>query len=135
MKGFVFSLDAMIGVFVFIMLLPAIFHFIQEPKQSYVGESNSVLIASDIMSVLDAGGILDTLDESQISDSLNSYLPSNLNMSITLNIYKDDLSFQETKQVNTDLTGNHFLGKWLYIVGNLTDVKNYVMAEYKVGFK
>lgn len=133
MRGFVFSLDSIFAVFIFLIILIAVFSFLQYPS-SYVPESNAVIVASDIISALDEQGVFDSLDETQIASILNSKLPSNIKMSLKLYIYEDDLDFDETKQVNTDLTENYYQGKWLLIVGNITDIQNYVKVEYKVGF-
>ena len=134
MKGYVFSLDAAFAVFVFMIILIATIFYIRTPFSSQVPDASAVLIASDIISALDKQNVFDTLDTTSISNNINQVLPSNLNMSLKLQIYKDNLQFQETKQVNTDLNESYYKGKWLLIVGNITDVKNFVLVEYKVGF-
>ncbi len=130
MKGFVYSLDAAISVILFVVFISAL--AVLGTNQTAPKISN-VLIGSDIISALDMQGVLETLDTNEISNRLGELLPANMDMSITLNVYDSNLNLQETKQVNTDLTGNHYSGKWLFIVGNITDVENFVSAEYKVG--
>jgi len=134
LRGYVFSLDASFAVFVFMIILMATIFYIRTPFSSQVPDASAVLIASDIISALDKQNVFDTLDTTSISNNINQVLPSNLNMSLKLQIYKDNLQFQETKQVNTDLNESYYKGKWLLIVGNITDVKNFVLVEYKVGF-
>ena len=134
LRGYVFSLDASFAVFVFMIILMATIFYIRTPFSSQVPDASAVLIASDIISALDKQNVFDTLDTTSISNNISQVLPSNLNMSLKLQIYKDNLQFQETKQVNTDLNESYYKGKWLLIVGNITDVKNFVLVEYKVGF-
>ena len=134
MKGFIFSLDALLAVFVFSIILASVFIFYQQ-EQSRVADSNTVIIASDIISALDEKKIFDSLDTTLIANNLSLYLPPNLNMSLKLQIYDDNLNFQQTKQVNTDIVSDHYQGKWLLIIGNITQVQNYVVVDYKVAFK
>lgn len=133
MKGLAFSLDALVAVVIFGILLVAVFSLSPLPS-SRVAEANAVLIASDMISALEERKVLDTLDVAQIANNLSQHLPAHLNMSVTLRIYDDNLNLQETRQVNADLTGEYYRGKWLFIIGNVTDVKNFVIADYKVGF-
>lgn len=135
MKGYVFSLDAAFAVFILLIIMSAIVFYMRVPFSSQVSDTSSVLISSDIISVLDKKNVFDTLDTASISNNLSQVLPYNLNMSLKLHVYKDDLQFQETKQVNTDLNTSYYKGKWLLIIGNITDVKNFVIVEYKVGFR
>ena len=134
LRGYVFSLDSAFAVFIFMAILIASTTFIK-PFASQVPDASAVLIASDIISALDKKNAFDTLDAQSISTNLSQYLPSNLNMSLKLKIYESNLNLQETKQVNIDLADNYYKGKWLLIIGNITDVKNFVLVEYKVGFR
>ena len=124
----------MFAVFVFAIILVAVFAFYQIPKP-ITADSNTVIIASDLISALDEKKVFDSLDTTLIANNLSLYLPSNLNMSLQLQIYDDSLNFQGTKQVNADLVSNYYQGKWLLIIGNITQVQNYVLVDYKVAFK
>lgn len=134
MKGFVFSLDAAFSVFVAGLILAAAVSYMRVPFSSGIPETSAVLQGSDIVSALDKKGVFDSLDTTLIANNLTQALPPNLNMSLNISIYDEDLKFKEAKQVNTDLTENYYKGKWLLAVGNLSDVKNYVLVEYKVKF-
>ncbi len=135
MKGYVFSLDIVFAIGLFIVILLAMNSYLGTPFSSQAPEASAVLAASDIVSALDKKGVFDSLDVGQIENNLSLYLPSNLNMSLKLHVYDNGLIFKETKQANLDLTENYYKGKWLLIVGNITDVKNYVLVEYKVAFR
>jgi len=134
MRAFVFSLDALLAVFVFSIILASVFLFYQQ-EQSRVADSNTVIIASDIISALDEKKVFDSLDPTLIANNLSLYIPPNIVMSLKLQVYDDNINFQQTKQVNADIVSDHYQGKWLLIVGNITQVQNYVVVDYKVGFK
>ena len=134
MKGFVFSLDAAFSVFVAGLILAAAVSHIRAPFSSGIPESSAVLQGSDIISVLDKKGVFDSLDTTLIANNLTQAMPSNLNMSLKMGIFDENLKFKETRQVRPDLTENYYKGKWLLAIGNLSDVKNYVLVEYKVKF-
>lgn len=135
MRGYVFTLDAAFAVIIVGVLLLMVYSY---PITSYSSGADIIAIrrtASDIVAVLDYNDVLDTLDNDTIAQELNQLLPHNLGMSMTLDVYDSDLDFEYQIQVNPDLDGDYYTGKWRFPKLTGSQIDKYVLVEYKVGLR
>lgn len=133
MKGYVFTLDAAFAVIIVSALL---FMSYDYSVTSYSSAAESIAmrrVASDIVAVLDYNDILDSLDESTIESELNRMLPPNLDMNMTIYVYDDPTNLDYTIQINGDLKGDYFKGKWFS--RTYADGGRYLLVEYRMGFR
>jgi hypothetical protein len=132
-KGYIFTLDAAFAVIIVTVLLFMVYNYSITSYSSAVDPLPIRRLASDIVAVLDYNGVLDTLDEGTIESELNQLLPPNMNMSITIYAYNDPSSLDDTIQINDDLTGDYFTGKWFS--RTYTEGGKYLLVKYKVGLR
>ena len=82
-KGFVLSLDAMIGVSILIVFL--VLSYSYTTSDNTLHDLSINLISSDIMAVMDNTNTLQSLNQTIINNSINSILPIQYGMRILVN--------------------------------------------------
>lgn len=136
MRGYIFTLDAAFAITIVGVLLLMVYSY---SITSYSSGADSVSIrrlASDMVAVLDYSDVLDTLDKETIEAELNQLLPPNLNMSMTVYVYEEpDGDPVNTIQINPDLTGDYYKGRWRFPVFAGADINKFVLVEYKIGLR
>lgn len=85
MKGFAFTLDALLAMIIALVILTATYAMFPKGQQDYFLESYQTKLANDILIVLDKNGTLETNDQNFIRSSLTSVLPDNYGA--RLNVY------------------------------------------------
>ena len=88
MKGFVFTLDALLATTIALVILIATYTMIPKGQQDYFLESYQTKIANDILIVLDKSNILETHDKTLIQNYLASALPSNYAAELDVQVYE-----------------------------------------------
>lgn len=88
MKGFVFTLDALLATTIAIVILIATYTMIPKGQQDYFLDDYKTKIANDILIVLDKSNTLETNDETLIQNSLTSILPNNYGARLNVYVYE-----------------------------------------------
>ncbi len=135
MKGYVFAIDAAIAVIIAAAVIAVSYSYSLSSFPSGMEWVSAGRIASDAVAVMHYNGTLQSLNEEDIESALNSILPENLYMSMRLDIYKSNLDFLNSMQINQDMQGNHKKGRWFFMVFEGSEVQKFAMLEYKVGFR
>jgi len=86
LRGYIFTLDAVVAAVVVAAFLVMIYSY-STMTYTEIGDVSMLRSASDITKVLYEKGVLQTLDNAAIEGSLNSMLPPNMKMSMTLYAY------------------------------------------------
>jgi hypothetical protein len=89
-KGFVFSLDAVMAVFLFIFVLITVFFFVSQSEGDYFGALAVSRVGKDALAAMDRSGDLSSMDGSRINDSLSLLLPTGVKMHVRIDTYYYD---------------------------------------------
>ncbi len=98
-RGFVFSLDVIIAIFVVTSILAASTFYIAKAGEDSVSNLQAIKVGSDIAAVLDYDGTLDTLNVDIIEVELNRVLPINNHMMIRIECSGQDSFVVETTDI------------------------------------
>jgi len=83
-KGFVFTLDVMVGMIVVFMVILISLFFVSRGSEAGLSEQYLLRVGSDILTVMDEQEVFDSLDHLTIEDEMNELLPGNYGMLIRL---------------------------------------------------
>ncbi len=105
-KGFIFSLDAAIALFIVFMVLIASLYYVTRKEDSL---SNLQLVKTgyDIITILDNDGSLKTVDSATIEQNLNDLLPVNYHYRLEINTTKSKYILLET---SNEIPEDQFIG-------------------------
>ena len=90
MKGFVFTLDALLSITIAIIIVTAIFLMLPKTREDYFARSQLSSFANDLLIVFDKNETLDALDDDKITDALQEILPDNYAAEIKIFSYELD---------------------------------------------
>ena len=83
-KGFVFTLDLLLGISVSLMLLLGTLFFIEKGSESSASTHYLLRLGSDIVKIMEKEGKLETLDYGIIEQAIAEILPANDDMLLRL---------------------------------------------------
>mgnify|MGYP006418548631 CR=1 FL=1 len=83
-KGFVFTLDLILGFTIFFIALSISLFFVARGSQVSLSDYQLLVVGSDIVDLLDNKGAFDSLDEDVISNEMDSLIPASYDMLIRL---------------------------------------------------
>ncbi len=89
-KGFIFSIDAAVALFVMVLALVTVSYFSYQAEKSPYIKLQLERTAYDVLMVLDARGLLQSANASLIGEGLNESLPSNADAHLTISTYYKD---------------------------------------------
>ena len=84
-KGFVFALDIVFAIAVFIILLLAVRYYVAGFHKDSLPDIQTARTGSDILAVLDNKGTLNERSTNEIETKMGDLLPPNYEMRITIN--------------------------------------------------
>ncbi len=98
MKGFVFSLDALLAISIVLIIFIALTFSLIKGQQDYLTKAMITKYANDILIVLDENETLDTLNETFIKEELKKVIPINLCAMLHIDSYEyTDDGFEDVK--------------------------------------
>jgi len=98
MKGFVFSLDALLAMTIVLIIFTAITFSLMSGQKDHLTKSFITKYANDILIILDQNETLDTLNETFIREELSKVVPINLCAMIHIDAYEyDNDEFENVK--------------------------------------
>ncbi|MBI2140374.1 hypothetical protein HYU14_05600 [Candidatus Woesearchaeota archaeon] len=106
-KAFLFSIDALVAVIILFLLLTAAVYYAAKGSEDPLSQLHTIRIGSDILALLDHQGALGSLSVENISIELNSLLPVNHEMAVSIECgNKDPLAVETSESVPQ----NRFIG-------------------------
>lgn len=121
-KGIVFALDALIAIFIVIVVLASSFLLITRNERESYGLLQQSKLGNDLFASLDMNGKLDSLNKNTISANIENILPKNFNYYFRLECENKII------QTNRSLGGSLMEGERIMITSNL----DYCIARYSV---
>jgi len=88
MKGFAFTLDALLAMIIALAILTAIYTMMPKAQRDYFLESYETKIANDILIVLNKNGTLETHDQTFIRNALAELLPDGYGGRLNVYVYE-----------------------------------------------
>jgi hypothetical protein len=79
-KGFILTVDLMLGTAIVFIVLVITAFFINQGSAITLSDHQLVRIGSDVITILDENEVLDTLDENKIKTEIEKILPGNYGM-------------------------------------------------------
>lgn len=136
-KGYALSLDAILGVVLFIMLIGVMgsgpFEFREDPYASLELQRNM----NDVLDLLDARGLLASMDISEIGNAMQAVMPLQYSWKMEIDEYRyDDGNFLLTASYKfgewvSDFNNiEHTTGSRLFLTFDGEDVNRYYSANY-----
>ncbi len=83
-KGFIFTYDALIAVFVLVIILLAATFYASSATEDKLSNVHTANIGSDTINILIAQKTLETLDENAIQNELYTLLPNNYDITLQI---------------------------------------------------
>ena len=83
-KGFIFTLDLLLGVIIIFVLVGISAFFVTRGSESDLVEYQSLVLGSDIIDILDRQKTFDSLDHTTIETAMEDILPANYEMLIRI---------------------------------------------------
>ncbi len=95
-RGIIFSLDAVIAIFI-VLVIVATSHYYFTWKPITPTELQMIKVGYDVVSILDNKGIFDSLDRSYIENELRKVLPNNYEMRLFINTTTKNIIIETSK--------------------------------------
>ena len=121
-KGQVFSLDAIIAIFLVMIVLISSFFMVNKENEENYELLQQFNLANDIFTVLDINGKLDSLNKNSIKTSVETILPRNFDYSFRIEC--DNKIVESNRSVSSTLVK----GERIVVTNNL----NLCIARYSV---
>ncbi len=83
-KGLIFTLDMTLAIIVVVIVIASATYFFAKSSEEFLGSINLGRMGSDVTLMLYKDGTLGTLDRETIATSMNSHLPENYEMRLSL---------------------------------------------------
>jgi len=83
-KGFVFTLDLILGFTIFFVALSISLFFVARGSEIAIGDYQLSLVGSDVVNLLENKNAFDSLDEETISNEMESLIPTSYDMLVRL---------------------------------------------------
>ena len=129
-KAFLFSIDALMAVTVLFLLLIASVYYITKGSEDPLTQPHTIRIGSDILALLDHQGALASLSAENISVELNTLLPVNHEMAVSIECSNKYPLAVETSE---SVPQNRFIGagRRVFLAKDLTPC----IAGYQIWLK
>ena len=79
-KGFIFTLDVILGLVVIFGIIGTSIFFVSQGSQVSISEHQLLLVGSDIVNIMEEDGTLHSLDHNTIEYRMEEILPTNYEM-------------------------------------------------------
>lgn len=112
-KGQIFSLDAIIAVFIVFIVLISSFFLVNKGNEKNYELLQQVNLGNDLFTVLDINGKLNSLDKNSIKTNVESILPNNFDYSFRLECQNKII------QLNNTMSSTIIKGERIVVTNNL----------------
>ena len=132
-KGYILTMDMIFGIAIIIAVISFSSAMFTGSETGVVSDISSLRTATDIIAVLDYDGVF-TQSTSVIETKLNETLPSNIQMSLTIEKYNENMTFLGTTAFFEPITDEYLGGKWISLQFDSGSAV-YRVIKYRVKFK
>ena len=143
MKGFVFSLDALLAISIVLIIFIALTFSLIKGQEDYLTKAMITKYTNDIIIILDQNETLDTFNETYIKEELTKIVPNSLCAMINMTSYEyknKEFELDETVEIflceeSFDNNQDIFIAKRGFLTFEDNRIDKYNLATIKVWLK